>query len=590
MAKSCLDERPFTKVDNMKISFKITSIIALLFALLAAISLIARYGLTSANDALKTIYEDRVICLKQLGDIDYMIPRTRTLTMDMIIDPRPENISKRMAEIDTDVAEVKKIWGEYKATYLTPEEAKLADAYEASQSKYFTEGLMPTLAAIKSGDLETASAIYKQRISPISATLRSDAANLFQLQLDVAKQEYDGQVDRYGWIKWVSGLLIIGGAAFALAVSVALIRGINRSLQQAIESANSVARGDLTKAVSVSSKDEAGMVLSALAEMKSSLLSVVSQVRDGADSVAQASAEISQGNHDLSVRTEQQASALQQTAASMEELSSTVRQNSDSAKHADQMAQEARSVALKGGEVVSQVVGTMKGIQDSSQKIHEIISVIDGLAFQTNILALNAAVEAARAGESGRGFAVVASEVRSLAKRSAESAKEIRQLISSSSAQVATGVSQIRKAGVNITQIVEGIRGVAANMSQISASSAEQSSGLTEITAAVRQLDEITQQNAAVVERAVSQANDLEVRASTLSDAVSGFKLLQGTAEEAMTLVDRAISYRRQCGSRDAYLRELTQADKSFFDRDMYVFALDHNGTYQAFGGNQAKV
>src|SRR5450830_23217 len=533
MAKSCLDERPFTKVDNMKISFKITSIIALLFALLAAISLIARYGLTSANDALKTIYEDRVICLKQLGDIDYMIPRTRTLTMDMIIDPRPENISKRMAEIDTDVAEVKKIWGEYKATYLTPEEAKLADAYEASQSKYFTEGLMPTLAAIKSGDLETASAIYKQRISPISATLRSDAANLFQLQLDVAKQEYDGQVDRYGWIKWVSGLLIIGGAAFASAVSVALIRGINRSLQQAIESANSVARGDLTKAVSVSSKDEAGMVLSALAEMKSSLLSVVSQVRDGADSVAQASAEISQGNHDLSVRTEQQASALQQTAASMEELSSTVRQNSDSAKHADQMAQEARSVALKGGEVVSQVVGTMKGIQDSSQKIHEIISVIDGIAFQTNILALNAAVEAARAGEQGRGFAVVASEVRALAGRSASAAKEIKTLISASVERVEEGSALVDMAGQTMNEVVDAIGRVTQVVTEISAASAAQNLGVGQIGDAVSQMDRATQQNAALVEEMAAAAASLKAQAQNLVTTVAVFETGSAGAAQA---------------------------------------------------------
>jgi biotin operon repressor len=216
--------------------------------------------------------------------------------------------------------------------------------------------------------------------------------------------------------------------------------------------------------------------------------------------------------------------------------------------------------------------------------------VIDGLAFQTNILALNAAVEAARAGESGRGFAVVASEVRSLAQRSAASAKEIRQLIGASSAQVATGVEQIRKAGLNLTEVVDGIRGVAANMSQISTSSTEQSGSLTEISAAVRQLDEITQKNAALVERAVNQSNDLEVRASTLSEAVAVFNLQQGTADEAMALVERAVSYRQQCGTRDAFLRELTQVDKAFFDRDMYVFVLDRNGAYVAFGGNQSKV
>jgi len=478
----------------------------------------------SANDALKTIYEDRVVCLKQLGDIDYMIPRTRTLTMDMIMDPSPENINKRIAEIDSDVREIKKIWSEYKATYLTPDEAKLADAYESTQSKYFTEGLMPTLTAIKAGDLAAAGSIYKKSISPISAQLRIDATNLFQLQLDVAKQEYDSQVDRYGWIKWIAGVLIVGGVAFALAVSVALIRGITRSLQQAIESANSVAKGDLSKSVSISGHDEAGMVLSALVEMKTSLLSVVSQVRDGADSVARASAEISQGNHDLSVRTEQQASALQQTAASMEELNSTVRQNSESAKHADQMAQEARNVAIKGGEVVSQVVGTMKGIQDSSQRIYEIISVIDGIAFQTNILALNAAVEAARAGEQGRGFAVVASEVRALAGRSASAAKEIKSLISASVERVEEGAALVDMAGTTMNQVVEAIARLTQVVTEISAATAAQNLGIGQIGEAVSQMDRVTQQNAALVEEMAAAAASLKTQAQALVRTVAVFK------------------------------------------------------------------
>lgn len=232
----------------------------------------------------------------------------------------------------------------------------------------------------------------------------------------------------------------------------------------------------------------------------------------------------------------------------------------------------------------------VEAIQSSAKRMDEIVGVIDGLAFQTNILALNAAVEAARAGESGRGFAVVASEVRSLAQRSAESAKEIRQLIAASSALVATSVGRIKAAGSNITQIVSGIRDVAANMSQISASSTEQSVGLTEITSAVRQLDEITQRNARMVAHAVTQASTLEGRASTLVEAVATFKLQQGSAEEAIKLVDKAMTLRRRSASRASFLRDVTDPAQGFHDRDMYVFVLDRDGTYMAFGGNQAKI
>ena len=232
---------------------------------------------------------------------------------------------------------------------------------------------------------------------------------------------------------------------------------------------------------------------------------------------------------------------------------------------------------------------SVEAIQASAKRMDEIVGVIDGLAFQTNILALNAAVEAARAGESGRGFAVVASEVRSLAQRSAASSKEIRQLIGTSSSQVAVSVQKIRAAGSTITNIVHGIREVAASMSQISTSSAEQSTGLSEVAAAVRQLDEITQRNAQMVELAVTQAMAMEGRATTLVESVASFKLQQGSAEEASGLVEQALAHRRRT-SKDAFLRDLTDPSKSFFDRDMYVFVLDNSGRYVSFGGNPAKV
>jgi methyl-accepting chemotaxis protein len=262
-----------------------------------------------------------------------------------------------------------------------------------------------------------------------------------------------------------------------------------------------------------------------LQSMQSSLVQLVLQVRQGSESVATASAEIAQGNHDLSARTEQQASALEETAASMEQLSATVRQNADSAAQANQLAQSASSVAVQGGDVVAEVVTTMQGINESSRRIADIISVIDGIAFQTNILALNAAVEAARAGEQGRGFAVVASEVRSLAGRSAEAAKEIKLLISASVDRVAQGTVLVDKAGATMTEVVSAIRRVTGIVGEISAASGEQSAGVSQIGEAVIQIDQVTQQNAALVEEMAAAASSMKNQARDLVNAVAVFTL-----------------------------------------------------------------
>jgi phosphotransferase system IIB component/biotin operon repressor len=346
----------------------------------------------------------------------------------------------------------------------------------------------------------------------------------------------------------------------------------------------------LRHTVKIRGKDELSEMSHAMDVMVNNISVMVASVRSNSALVANSGDVLVTGNEALSGRTEQQAANLEETSASVQELSSTVKDNAHTAQKSDQAAQGVRGVAEQGAQGMVEAIASVEAIEASTKRMDEIVGVIDGLAFQTNILALNAAVEAARAGESGRGFAVVATEVRSLAQRSAASAKEIRQLIGASSAQVATGVAQIRAAGANITRIVDGVRDVAANMSHISASSAEQSNSLAEITTAIRQLDEITQQNAAMVEQAVSQATALQERASVLSDAVSVFKLQQGSADEARALVERALSLRRGAGSRDAFVREVTPKESALFDRDMYVFVLDRSGQYLAFGGNPAKV
>ncbi len=320
--------------------------------------------------------------------------------------------------------------------------------------------------------------------------------------------------------------VMLAVCAAGIAGAVLFSRTVTRPLDNAVRVSQAVAGGDLTVAQATPGKDEIAQLLNALHGMQTSLSRVVSHVRHNADSVALASAEIAQGNSDLSARTEQQASALEETSASMEELSSTVQANAENARTANQLAMSASTVAQQGGDVVAEVVSTMKGINDSSKKIADIISVIDGIAFQTNILALNAAVEAARAGEQGRGFAVVASEVRSLAGRSAEAAKEIKQLIGTSVERVEQGSSLVDRAGLTMSEVVSAIRRVTDIVGEISAASSEQSAGVAQVGEAVTQMDQATQQNAALVEQSAAAAQSLKQQAQQLVQAVAVFKLL----------------------------------------------------------------
>jgi methyl-accepting chemotaxis protein len=323
-------------------------------------------------------------------------------------------------------------------------------------------------------------------------------------------------------------LAFCAGMAGAWWISRSLGRQLGADPQDAARFAQGVAAGDLSAPIEVRAGDSAS-VMAQLKAMQERLVTVVSHVRQNSESVATASAEIAQGNQELSGRTEEQASALEETAASMEQLSSTVKQNADNAKQANQLALGASTVAIQGGEVVSQVVETMKGINDSSKKIADIISVIDGIAFQTNILALNAAVEAARAGEQGRGFAVVASEVRSLAGRSADAAKEIKTLINASVERVEQGTALVDRAGATMTEVVSSIKRVTDIMGEISAASSEQSAGVSQVGEAIAQMDQATQRNAALVEQSAAAAESLKCQAQQLVQAVAVFKLAQGS-------------------------------------------------------------
>lgn len=330
--------------------------------------------------------------------------------------------------------------------------------------------------------------------------------------------------------RWILSLAA-GATLFSVLIAVLVTRSITGPLNKAVDIAKRVAEGDLTSNIEVRTHDETGQMMQALKHMNDSLMRIVSEVRNGTETIATASREIASGNLDLSTRTEQQATSLAETASSMRDLTSTVKQNADNARQANHLAASASEVAAQGGAVVAQVIDTMGSINASSKKIVDIISVIDGIAFQTNILALNAAVEAARAGEQGRGFAVVAAEVRNLAQRSAAAAKEIKSLIGDSVEKVAIGSDLVGRAGITMNEVVASVKRVTDIMIEITAASQEQSSGIEQVNRAIVQMDNVTQQNATLVEEAAAAAESMQNQASTLTQVVSIFKLdLQNSA------------------------------------------------------------
>jgi methyl-accepting chemotaxis protein len=504
------------------------------FGLLFLFSLVLGvFGIKTINDMVdrsRGMFEDNLTPIKDVANANMAAIYVNGALFKFItvVDPAAKEAAKtEMAKFKSNYA---KLMDKYKATNLTQPEKDLIAKTEADWPAYLAQEQKVMELELAGKDDESAALISGDAAKTFQV-LDDHLSDLVNLNADLAEKNQAEGVRQSGNSEILVSVLLLLGLGFGIGSSWLIVRSLTKELGGEPRDigllANRIADGDLLSTVEVKAGD-ATSVTAAMARMQTSLRSVVNNVRTGAESVSTASSEIAQGNSDLSQRTEEQASALEQTAASMEELSSTVKQNADNARQANQLAMSASTVAVQGGEVVAQVVDTMKGINEASRKISDIISVIDGIAFQTNILALNAAVEAARAGEQGRGFAVVASEVRSLASRSADAAKEIKTLINNSVERVEQGTALVDQAGTTMTEVVTSIKRVTDIMGEISAASHEQSQGVSQVGEAVTQMDQATQQNAALVEEMAAAASSLRSQAQELVSTVAVFKLGPG--------------------------------------------------------------
>ncbi|TDY88393.1 UNVERIFIED_ORG: methyl-accepting chemotaxis protein [Herbaspirillum seropedicae] len=512
------------RFKNFSIAVRLSIAFSVLILALAAIVTLSLIRLGDINSAIDLVVNDRYKKIALIGTISGKIDDVAISVRNQLLTSNHEQAALEKAGVKELSGQITKHFEELDKLITDPIARAQLDKVIAAREKY---------------------ASLRRRIEELNANGKREAAvELLVVQLTSLQKAYFGELDALASIQQklmdnsvadaeaaydstrtimlLSGLL---SALFATFVAWTIARSITRPLRRAVEVAETVAAGDLTAVIHVQSNDETGRLLQALAAMNQKLKAIVQEVRRGTDSMVTASTQIATGNLDLSSRTEEQASALEETASSLEQLTSSVKQNADHTRKSSELAGNATNVANQGGQAVKQVVQTMGAINDSSRKIVDIISVIDGIAFQTNILALNAAVEAARAGEQGRGFAVVASEVRGLAQRAATAAKEIKELINDSVEQVTAGTKLVAQAGSTMDEVVQSIEQVSHIVGEISSATREQSDGIEQVNQAIMQMDNTTQQNAALVEEAAAAAQALQDQAQRLLELVSVFRL-----------------------------------------------------------------
>jgi methyl-accepting chemotaxis protein len=511
-------------LHDLRIAAKLIVSFSIVLALCTALGVFSIVQLGRVNQTTTDIETNWMPSVQVLLTLKYNVSRIRALEAQHVLSTDAEEMKGIEQKLTDQLAELRKNSADYAKLISEPEEKRLYGDFAKSRDGYLAEH-EKLMKASMSNNKDEAQKILHADSSRFNGEMSKELDQLTKINDDGAAAANSAGDALYAssrlWIIGAIAVCIVLG--FSLALWIARI--VSRPLNEALRVAQTVASGDLTSNIVSTSNDETGQLMDALRDMNTSLLKIVGQVRSGTDTIALASSEIASGNLDLSSRTEQQAGSLEETASSMEELTSTVKHNTANAREANNLAASASDVATRGGAVVSEVVNTMGSINESSKKIVDIISVIDGIAFQTNILALNAAVEAARAGEQGRGFAVVASEVRNLAQRSAAAAKEIKALIGDSVEKVEAGSRLVNQAGSTMEEIVSSVKRVTHIIAEIANASVEQEAGINQINDAVTQMDTVTQQNAALVEQAAAAADSLQEQAKVLSEIVSVFKL-----------------------------------------------------------------
>jgi methyl-accepting chemotaxis protein-1 (serine sensor receptor) len=516
---------------NLTIRTRLIVVIGFLAIELVAGFAVGILNLEKSNEVMKSMYDDRLVALSQLAEVERAVMLNQILVGKAIQTGAPA--VPILEQVDANMASADKAWQAYALTRMADDEKQLSQQFAASHARFLEQAMKPIIAALKEGDVDRATARMNGPMHSLAIPMGQQLAGLIKIQTDVAAADFKRSQETVEIVRLVCFAGLVLGLAIAAWLGWLLVRAIVRPLEEAVNIAGAVAQGDLTQRIEVRANDETGRLMGALRDMNDSLVEIVTRVRAGTDTISTASSEIADGNLDLSSRTEQQAGSLEETASSMEELTATVKQNADNARQANVLAGSASQIAGKGGDVVAQVVETMGDINASAGKIVDIIAVIDGIAFQTNILALNAAVEAARAGEQGRGFAVVAGEVRNLAQRSAAAAKEIKSLIDDSVGKVHHGSLLVDQAGATMKEIVSSVSRVTDIMAEISAASQEQTAGISQVNEAIVQMDQATQQNAALVEQASAAAQSLQHEAATLARTVGAFRIAGGAGDAA---------------------------------------------------------